>query len=157
MKVYHTSNIEIQTPDVIHSRRYLDFGNGFYVTSLEEQALKYGAKFRVRGMIPIINEYEFTLDTTKVKYKKFVSYDEEWLDFVAANRDGRMVEDYDVIEGGVANDKVFDTIDLYFSGRMSKVDALQKLVYLKPNWQICIRTNEAIKNSLKFVTSRKLE
>ncbi|MBR5432870.1 MAG: DUF3990 domain-containing protein [Bacteroidales bacterium] len=157
MKVYHTSNIEIQTPDVAHSRRYLDFGKGFYVTPLEEQALKYGARFKVRGMIPIINEYDFSLDTTKFKYKKFASYDEEWLDFVAANRDGMMVEDYDVIEGGVANDKVFDTIDLYFSGRMSKTDALQKLAYLKPNWQICIRTNEAIQNSLKFVTSRKLD
>ena len=156
MKVYHTSSIEIQTPDVIHSRRYLDFGQGFYVTPLEEQALKYGARFKVRGITPVINEYEFSLDTTKGKYKKFDSYDEEWLDFVAGNRDGRIVEEYDVIEGGVANDKVFDTIDLYFSGRMSKTDALQKLMYLKPNWQICIRSDEVIKSSLKFVTSRTL-
>ena len=32
MIVFHTSNIAIPQPDVLHSRKYLDFGQGFYVT-----------------------------------------------------------------------------------------------------------------------------
>ena len=40
MKVYHTSRYIIETPDVKHSRDLLDFGKGFYITPLVEQAKK---------------------------------------------------------------------------------------------------------------------
>lgn len=30
MIVFHTSNIAVPQPDVLHSRKYLDFGRGFY-------------------------------------------------------------------------------------------------------------------------------
>lgn len=34
IRLYHTSNIEVRIPDVRHSREHLDFGRGFYLTSL---------------------------------------------------------------------------------------------------------------------------
>lgn len=40
MLLYHTSNVEVTTPDITHSRKHLDFGRGFYLTSLREQAEK---------------------------------------------------------------------------------------------------------------------
>ena len=156
MKVYHTSNTIVTCPDTTHSREYLDFGKGFYVTTFREQAVKYGARFRIRGEQPILNTYEMEIDHKLIKYKRFEQYDEDWLDFVAANRDGKIVEQYDIIEGGVANDKVFDTIDLYFAGRMSKSDALQKLAYLHPNVQICFHTEAAIQ-LLRFIESEIIE
>ena len=39
IQLYHTSNVEVRIPDVRHSREHLDFGRGFYLTSLREQAL----------------------------------------------------------------------------------------------------------------------
>lgn len=155
-KVYHTSDIIIHNPDVLHSRQYLDFGRGFYVTTLKEQAEKYSARIRIRGNNPVLNIYELNVDVSAFKYKRFDKYDEEWLDYVAACRDGRTVEQFDIIEGGIANDKVFDTVDLYFSGRMSKDDALRKLAFTKPNWQICISSQLILDNSLKFINSEVL-
>ena len=41
MKLYHASNCIVDNPDVLHSRDFLDFGKGFYLTALKEQARKY--------------------------------------------------------------------------------------------------------------------
>lgn len=38
MIVYHGTTEVITKPDVIHSKKYLDFGKGFYLTMFEEQA-----------------------------------------------------------------------------------------------------------------------
>ena len=61
-----------------------------------------------------------------------------------------------MIEGGVADDKVFDTVDLYFSGLMSKTDALRRLIYVEPNWQICIASQRVLDENLLFVKSEML-
>lgn len=41
MKLYHSSDVAVSSPDVIHSRDYLDFGKGFYLTSIHGQAVRY--------------------------------------------------------------------------------------------------------------------
>lgn len=39
-------------------------------------------------------------------------YDIQWLDFIVASRKGQKPwEEYDIIEGGVANDQVIDTVE----------------------------------------------
>ena len=54
MKVYHASKFIIELPDVYHSRDLLDFGKGFYLTSLVEQAKKYAQRNRLRNPIDIL-------------------------------------------------------------------------------------------------------
>ena len=49
IRLYHTSNVEVRIPDLRHSREHLDFGRGFYLTSLREQAEKYGQRFLRKG------------------------------------------------------------------------------------------------------------
>ncbi len=46
MILYHGSFIEIAKPDLVHSRSNVDFGRGFYVTPLYEQAAKWCSKFK---------------------------------------------------------------------------------------------------------------
>ena len=58
MKLYHASNCIIDTPDVYHSRDLLDFGKGFYLTALEEQARKYSQRFLFRGDKAFLNHYK---------------------------------------------------------------------------------------------------
>ena len=41
MILYHGSYLEIAEPDLTHSRLNVDFGPGFYVTPLREQAEKW--------------------------------------------------------------------------------------------------------------------
>ena len=49
MRIYHASNVVVDNPDTVHSRDYLDFGRGFYLTTIREQAEKYGLRFLRRG------------------------------------------------------------------------------------------------------------
>uniref|UniRef100_A0A2I2K934 DUF3990 domain-containing protein n=1 Tax=feces metagenome TaxID=1861841 RepID=A0A2I2K934_9ZZZZ len=124
MKVYHTSSVIVESPDTMHSRSFLDFGSGFYVTTLEKQAIDYAQRFIIRGHNAYINIYEMCDDLCDLKVLSFDSYNEEWLDFVSECRAGRIQGDWDIIRGGIANDKVFRTLDLYFSGDIGKEDAL---------------------------------
>ena len=51
---------------------------------------------------------------------------------------------YDLVAGGVANDKVFNTVELFFDGLIDKAEAINRLRYEKPNLQICFRTEKAL-------------
>ena len=57
---------------------------------------------------------------------------------------GKDATDYDLVVGGVANDKVFNTVELFFDGLIDKAEAIKRLRYEKPNVQICFRTERAL-------------
>lgn len=84
MRLYHASPFVIEQPDVFHSRGYLDFGKGFYLTSLVEQARKYAMRFLLRGQKAYINEYLLDEELTGFNIKMFETYDGEWLDSPSA-------------------------------------------------------------------------
>ena len=154
MIVFHTSYTVVKFPDTRYSREALDFGKDFYVTMLREQAVRYADKFTFRGKQAVLNIYELSDDwESNVNVKHFTAYDEEWLDFVSANRKRLPVALYDAVEGGVANDKVFRTLDLFFSGNLDKQNALKKLRYEEPNHQICLLSQRVIDEKLKFIKS----
>lgn len=48
MIVYHGSTEIINNPDVMHSKKYLDFGRGFYITTFENQAKKWTVRKGMR-------------------------------------------------------------------------------------------------------------
>lgn len=156
MKVYHTSSVVVQMPDTRHSREFLDFGKGFYVTTLCEQAVKYAERFRLRGRTAWLNTFELKDMPDKYNVKTFMAYDAEWLDFVTACRKGADTTTYDVVIGGIANDKVFRTIDLYFAGDIGKNEALRRLKYERPNNQICIRSQQVIDECLTYLSCKQL-
>lgn len=156
MMVYHGSNIEIVTPDIIHSRKRLDFGKGFYVTSILQQAEKWVERFMRFGESGIVNMYN--LDDAVWLEKKvlcFDTYSGEWLDFITSCRQGNDREEYDLVVGGVANDKVFNTCELYFRNYIDKDAALDRLRYEKPNQQICFKNQETINRYLCFERSER--
>lgn len=156
MILYHTSTIEIIKPDIRHSRPNLDFGKGFYLTFLRSQSERYGERFKTLGEVAIMNIYEFDDIRPNFTHKIFPEYNGEWLDFVASCRKGVNNDKYDVIEGGIADDKVFNTIDLYFSGIYTKEQALDQLLYKKPNHQICIASQAVLDKHLHFIESIRL-
>jgi hypothetical protein len=157
MIVFHTSNIAVLRPDVLHSRRYLDFGKGFYVTPTKMQAVNYAQRFSMWGEDAYLNSYEMTSpDTAKFRCKRFDKYDEEWLDYVSACRLGLPVEEFDIIEGGIADDKVFNTIDLYFTHMISKDEALRRLFAVRPNQQICFLSQQSIDACLTYLKTEKI-
>ena len=135
MILYHGSFLEIVEPDLIHSRPNVDFGRGFYVTPLYEQAVKWCGKFKCRGKEGIISRYKYDESREdELKTLKFDSYSEGWLDFILICRSGKDMTDYDIVLGGVANDKVFNTVELFFDG----------LIKLKPS-TVCVMKNQICK------------
>lgn len=156
MKLYHSSNVSVEHPDTTHSRLYLDFGRGFYLTSLREQAVRYAMRFKRREQEAWLNTYNFIYKDSNWKIKQFESYDEQWLDFVALCRDGNDVGDYDMVIGGIANDRVIITLDRYFTGEISQEEALGLLRFEKPNIQYCIRSEQMLRECLTFIGSEQL-
>lgn len=156
MKLYHSSKLIVEHPEVSYSREFLDFGKGFYLTSIEDQAVSYGNRFIRREEDAWLNVYELDFNPDDWKILQFERYDMEWLTFVTRCRRGEDDSDYDMILGGIANDKVVRTLDLYFNGDITAEVAIGKLKYEKPNNQYCIRSQKMIELCLKHQESRKI-
>lgn len=156
MILYHGSFQEVSNPDLEHSRTNVDFGRGFYTTPIYAQAIKWSEKFKNRGWRGIISSYTIDEHYFEIlKVLSFETYSEEWLDFILNCRSGKDVSDYDIVIGGVANDKVFNTVELYFDGLINKNEALKRLRYEEPNLQICFRSMEAL-SRLHFEGSEQI-
>ena len=184
MILYQGSFLEIVKLDLVHSRPNLDFGRGFYVTPLYEQAAKWYGKFKCRGKDGIISRYEyypyllFLKSSFQIRFPNFSILLGTYLDCqnqsfcstssrintklkfqllaISQNcRSGKDATDYDLVVGGVANDKVFNTVELFFDGLIDKKEAIKRLRYEKPNLQICFCTEKAL-SLLHFEGSEKL-
>lgn len=160
MTLYHGSFMEITSPQTDKGRKKVDFGKGFYLTRLSVQAEKWSRAIALRKgpkFQPVVNTY--TLDFDKIveygyNIKVFKEYNIEWLDYVVDCRHlGEQQKSYDVIEGGVANDNVIDTVEDYENGRITAEQALGQLRYKKVNHQLCIRNQEIIDKFLQFKES----
>ena len=153
MKIYHGSTLIVEKPLVSYGRDNLDFGKGFYTTSIKTQAEKWVQRFVFLNKKGYVSVYSFenTGIQSKVRYKKFPEYNEEWLDFILACRSGsKIYQNYDIIEGGIANDKVFNTVELYFSNLIDRTTALSRLKHEKPNNQICFINQAVLNEHLHF-------
>ena len=140
--VYHGGTEIVERPDCKRGRKNLDFGQGFYVTDIRRQAEDW-AKLTAdrRRTTPILNRYRLNRDAiiSEARCKIFKAYDKEWLEFIVSSRQGQSTGDaYDYVEGGVANDRVVDTINLYMAGLMDRGTALRRLSEHQPNNQICL-------------------
>ncbi len=157
MRVYHGSTMVIDRPIAAAGRQQLDFGQGFYVTDIKRQADSWAERMqRIREEPGVVNIYELDIDKVKTDYLyyRFSRYDNEWLQFIVANRLGRKdVELYDVIEGGVANDRVIDTVEAYMANLMPLETALKELSRHQPNNQLCITNQKVIDECMTFVES----
>ena len=64
---------------------------------------------------------------------------------------------YDIVEGGVANDNVIDTVEDYENNVITADQALGQLKYKAVNHQICILNQEIADNYLSFISSEQIE
>lgn len=140
--VYHGGTDIVKAPICKFGRKNLDFGQGFYVTDIRQQALDWAILMADRRKKePVLNRYRLNRAAimAEVRCKVFQAYDLDWLEFIVASRRGQEVAgDYDYIEGGVANDRVVDTVNLYMLGLMDIDTALGRLSLHQPNNQMCL-------------------
>ncbi len=162
--LYHGSTQIVEQPLANIGRSDLDFGKGFYVTTLRSQAERWAARMQLiqakdSAWLSIYHfDEEAAFTDGRFRLLRFGAYDSQWLDFIIASRNGQQPwKDFDAIEGGVANDQVIDTVEDYINGNITAEQALGQLVYAKPNHQMCLLSQPLIDACLSYVDSFRIK
>ena len=164
MKVYHGSYVLIEKIDLSKCLPQKDFGQGFYVTKFKHHAENWarviGKKNKTQGFVTEFDYTESPFAQRICNIKHFDNYNEEWLDFVVANRQNeeeKAIHDFDIVEGPVADDKVQTRIRDYLNKKVSKQEFLKELIYHEKTHQICFCTKvslQLLKNTDKTRVSQ---
>ena len=160
--LYHGSYAAVSQPQASRGRRNLAFGQGFYLTSLRTQTERWAqlvTERKTRNGIPRLNVYQFDEAIARdYRWLHFDEYNLAWLDYVVACRRGEDVwQQYDIVEGGVANDNVIDTVEDYSQGIITAEQALGQLRYKPLNHQLCIICQTVIDRCLRFAEAVDLK
>jgi len=154
MTLYHGSDQIIKSPELRPSTRTLDFGSGFYTTTNKEQAEDFAVKVYNRsiraggtpnGMFVSIYEADYEAMQTELDILRFESADEEWFDFIIANR--RSIwqgKKFDIIYGPVANDTIYRTLITFETGELTKYETIARLKVRKLFDQMTFATERSI-------------
>lgn len=163
MTLFHGSYVSVKAPLVRLGRKKVDFGQGFYLTKLRQQAVSWArtiAERKGRNAMPTVSIFKFDFDAVEsdgYRIKVFKSYNLEWLEYVVdCRRGGKKQFQYDIVEGGVANDNVIDTVEDYENGIITAEQALGQLRYKEVNHQICILNQEIVEKYLKHISYETL-
>lgn len=129
MILYHGSNLKIEQIDLSKCRPYKDFGCGFYLTEIKEQAEQMAKRTAtIYGGEPTVTVFEFDKSAlTELSVKQFDEPNEEWALFVLANRSKehqQPTHSFDIVIGPVAD----DTIATLFRNFNDGIIDLQMLV-----------------------------
>lgn len=146
MYLYHGSNVAVINPKLINSKRTLDFGNAFYLTSDLEQAKRWAKLITNRRGegIPTISVFEFK-PTNEIKILKFNEPNYEWLELISINRKLEYYKNkHDIIIGPVANDNTMPVINLYLNGQYTKEEAIKRLLPQKLKDQYAFKTPKSL-------------
>lgn len=159
MILYHGSNVEVSEPKIIKSKRLLDFGTGFYLTTDYEQVKKWAVRTvnRREEGVPVISVFSIDEnELAKLNILSFEKADKGWLRYISANRTNTSAEDsYDIVIGPVANDQAIRTINNFLKGYFSEDIAIQLLLPQNLKDQYAFKTDKALSvlkfNEVKFV------
>lgn len=148
--IYHGSNLEVANPKILVNGFYKDFGYGFYCTNYKKQAKRWALTKKGDS---IVNRYSYTEDE-KLKILKFNEMTEEWLDFVASCRKG-IEHDYDIVEGPMADDQIWNYVEEFMNGHISRNAFWELVKFNYPTHQIVFCNQQALA-CIRFEGSDKL-
>ena len=151
MKLYHGSNVEIESIDLARGRRGKDFGKGFYANPDYMQAVEFCSNVvrREGSGIPTVTSFEFdesALDMLNIK--RFNGYTQEWAEFILMNRNNisdKPAHDFDIVIGPIADDGVGTQIRRLSRGFITFDAFLEELKYSKVSIQYFFGTEKALK------------
>lgn len=150
MILYHASKIKVEFPEIRKTKYTKDFSWGFYCTNSFEQAVRWAN----RGAgTPIVNFYDY-VPGTGLSVLRFPQMTDEWLDFIAACRSGK-THRYDVVEGPMADDTVWNYVNDFLSGKISRKQFWALAEFKHPTHQISFHTLAAL-DCLKFMGSEEI-
>ncbi len=150
MELFHGSNVVVDQPKIITDGYYKDFGYGFYCTNLEKQAKRWAL---VKQHGHVVNVYDY-LENKSLNILIFDEMTDEWLDFVVACRQG-IKHDYDMVEGPMADDTIWNYVDDFTRGEISRTAFWELVKFKYPTHQIVFCSEKALKQ-LHFKRSYSL-
>ncbi len=148
--IYHGSNVEVSTPRILQNGFYKDFGYGFYCTNYEKQAKRWAM---TRKGASIVNQYEY-IPNNELKMLQFDKMTDEWLDFIVDCRRG-IEHNYDIVEGAMADDQIWNFVEEFVNGKISRNAFWELIKFSYPTHQIVFCTEKALK-TLVFEGSKTL-
>ena len=151
MLLYHGSKDIVESPEIRIQKYNKDFYFGFYCTILPEQAIRWATRFDGIGYL---NEYEY-VPNDDLKIKKFSQMSEEWLDFIVSCRLGHSHE-YDIVEGPMANDTIFNYVQDFADGKITREAFWALAKFKKPTHQISFHTARAL-TTLSFIKAYEVQ
>ena len=137
--VFHGSNVVVQNPKILIDGYYKDFGYGFYCTNILKQAKRWAL---TRKGASVVNYYSYT-NNEKLKIRVFKEMADDWLEFVVSCRRG-IEHNYDIVEGPMADDQVWDYVEQYVAGEISKTAFWELVKFRYPTHQIAFCTEAAL-------------
>ena len=159
MRLYHGSNTDIKEINLAMCRPYKDFGQGFYLTVMKEQAEKMANRVaRIYGGSPILNAYEIDDDFMLMKDLNIRDFgtetSEKWARFVRNNRSKKFADysdpecnldnKYDIVIGPIADDDMVLLFRQYENGMITFENMLSSMTYKKTTNQYSFHTQKAI-------------
>ena len=160
MRLYHGSNVVIESINLAMCRPYKDFGKGFYLTDIEEQAKQMAKRVSgIYGGSPVVNTFEIQDDFRKmsdIKIKDFgIQTTEEWAKFVMNNRNRAFTDEvntlcnkdnkYDIVIGPVADDNMALLFRQYENELIDFETLLKGMIYKKTSSQYSFHTEKVIR------------
>lgn len=147
MILYRGSKDIVQYPEIRKARFQKDFYFGFYCTQYGEQARRWASRYGKNGYL---NKYEYQPDES-LNYLIFSEMTEEWLDFIVACRSGTPHK-YDIVEGPMADDTIYNYVQNYMDGKISRAAFWELAKFKYPTHQISFHTISAL-DTLKYIGS----
>jgi len=151
MILFHGSIVAVETPKILKSERFLDFGAGFYTTTSRDRARRRAMQVADRQGARkwTISTYAFDVAAAERELTiiRFLEPNEAWLKFVCACRRGRKpAGPYDVVIGPVANDSAYKVVRLYETGDYDANQAIERLRFRRPYDQVLFHTEKALQS-----------
>ena len=161
MILYHGSNTKVDKVDFSKCRKYKDFGQGFYCTTIQRQAefMAIRTTKRMKIGMPVVNVFELDesiFQDKNIRIKKFSNIpSEEWARFILNNRDisfknmdsleCNVDNKYDLVIGPVADDDIIVLFRTFVNGLIDIDTLIRELTYKELTDQYSFHTEKSLK------------
>lgn len=150
MIIYHGSYTPILNPEIRNARFSKDFGTGFYCTEILDQAKRWACRFDS----PVISHYAYQ-ETLGLDILNFPTMTEDWLDFIVACRRG-IAHSHDIVIGAMANDQIYNYIDDFVAGILTREQFWVLAKFKHPTHQIVFCSQQAL-HTLTYLKSEEVQ
>ena len=158
MILFHGTNEDFPQIDLSKCKPYKDFGRGFYLTTIQEQAERMAKRTaKMYGESPCVQKYsveDTILSLTDFNIKTFEGPNEQWAKFVITNRNYNKINNpkednntdnrYDIVFGPIANDDLALLFRQFSGGLISVETLINEMKYKKLTNQYSFHTKRAI-------------